>query len=130
MTRERRWDPVSLPDAPPPVGAYSRAVRAGDFLFVSGQLPRDPGSGELMGATIEEQSRGALENLRRVLEAGGATLDDVVSVTAYLSDIGHWNAFNDVYRQTFSAPYPTRTTIAAELHGALVEINAVAYLGD
>lgn len=127
---ERRWDPVSLPDTPPPVGAYSRAVRAGDLLFCSGQLPRDPATGELMGTSIEEQTRGALDNLRRVLEAGGATLDDVVSIQAYLSDIDHWNAFNQVYRETFSPPYPSRTTIAAELHGALVEISAVAYLGD
>lgn len=129
MPDHRRWTPVSLPDTPPPVGAYSRAVRAGDLLFVSGQLPRDPATGELMGDDIRSQSRAALANLERVLKAAGAGLDDVVSVSAYLAGIQHWNAFNEVYGETFSPPYPTRTTVAAELHGALVEISAVAYLG-
>ncbi|MEJ2216685.1 MAG: Rid family detoxifying hydrolase [Gemmatimonadota bacterium] len=129
MPDDRRWTPVSLPDTPPPVGAYSRAVRAGDLLFVSGQLPRDPATGELMGDDIRSQSRAALANLERVLKAAGAGLDDVVSVSAYLAGIQHWNTFNEVYGETFSPPYPTRTTVAAELHGALVEISAVAYLG-
>jgi 2-iminobutanoate/2-iminopropanoate deaminase len=130
MPDDRRWTPISLPDAPPPIGAYSRAVRAGDLLFVSGQLPRDPATGELMGDDIRSQSRAALANLERVLKAGGASLEDVVSVSVYLAGIQHWNAFNEVYAATFSPPYPTRTTVSAELHGALVEINAVAWLGE
>lgn len=129
MPDDRRWTPVSLPDAPPPVGAYSRAVRAGDMLFVSGQLPRDPATGELLGDDIRSQSRAALANLERVLNAAGGTLEDVVSVSAYLAGIQHWNAFNEVYAETFSPPYPTRTTVSAELHGALVEVSAVAWLG-
>ena len=129
MPADRRWTPVSLPDAPPPVGAYSRAIRAGDLLFVSGQLPRDPSTGQLMGDDIRSQSRAALGNLERVLNAAGAALEDVVSVNAYLAGIQHWNAFNEVYAEVFSPPYPTRTTVSAELHGALVEVAAVARLG-
>ena len=125
----RRWTPAPLPDAPPPAGAYSTAVRAGDLVFVSGQVPRDPRTRELRGTTVAEQTRAVLENLRLALSGAGATLDDVVSVTAYLADIGDWEEFNTVYKSVFRAPYPTRTTVGAGLHGFLVEISAVAYLG-
>ena len=122
--RGRAWEPVEL--AGPPVGAYSRAIRAGDLIFVSGQVPRDLETGELMGTTLAEQTRGVLENVRRVLASAGATLDDVVSVTAYLEDMGDWGEFNAVYREAFTAPYPTRTTVGASLHDVLVEITVVA----
>jgi 2-iminobutanoate/2-iminopropanoate deaminase len=79
-----------------------------------------------MGETLAEQTRAVLENVRRVLAAAGATLDDVVSVTAYLQEIGDWGEFNEVYREAFTVPYPTRTTVGASLHGVLVEITVVA----
>ena len=123
----RSWQPITLPDAPPPKGAYSPAVRAGDLLFVSGQVPRDFRTGELLGDDIESQSRGVLANLRRVLEVGGAGLEDVVSVTVYLADPDDWTAFNDVYRETFTPPYPARAAVGAGLRGILVEVSAVAY---
>jgi 2-iminobutanoate/2-iminopropanoate deaminase len=123
----RAWNAVALPaDVPRPVGAYSPVLRAGDFVYVSGQVPADPVTGE-MGGDVETQTRGVLRNLARVLGYAGATLSDVVSVTAYLSDIGDWDAFNAVYREHFTAPFPTRTTVGAGLHGFLVEISAVAY---
>jgi trans-2,3-dihydro-3-hydroxyanthranilate isomerase len=122
----RAWEPVSLPGAPAPVGAYSRAVRAGDMIFVSGQVPRDLVTGELQGETLAEQTRGVLENVRLVLEAAGATMDDIVSVTAYLEDIGDWGEFNTIYREAFRPPYPSRTTLGAALHGVKVEISVVA----
>lgn len=123
----RAWQPVSLgPEVPTPKGAYSPGVRFGDLLFVSGQVPRDPRTGELLGEDIRAQSRGVLANVRRVLEAGGASLEDVVAVTVYLADVDDWGTFNDVYRETFSAPYPTRTVVGAQLRGILVEVNAVA----
>jgi 2-iminobutanoate/2-iminopropanoate deaminase len=96
------------------------------MVFVSGQVPRDPRTGELLGSTIEEQSAGTLANLRRVLEAAGASLADVVAVTVYLADENDWGAFNGVYRTVFSAPYPTRTVVGANLRGVMVEISAVA----
>ena len=130
----RRWTPVALgPDAdgrptPPPKGAYSPAVRAGDFVFVSGQVPRDPATGQLVGdGDVTAQTRQTLANLRRVLEAAGAALPDVVSVAVHLARADDWAAFDAVYRETFAAPFPTRTVVGAELRGVLVEVTAVAY---
>jgi len=132
----RRWTPVTLgPDAsgasaPPPKGAYSPAVRAGPFVFVSGQVPRDPRTGTLVGENnVRAQTRQALANVAGVLAAAGASLADVVSVTVHLADVGDWAAFDAVYRETFAPPYPTRTVVGAALRGILVEITAVAYLG-
>jgi 2-iminobutanoate/2-iminopropanoate deaminase len=123
----RAWHAVPLPpDVPTPKGAYSPAVRFGDLLFVSGQVPRDLRTGELLGEDIRAQTRGVLGNLRRVLDTAGATLDDVVAVNAYLADAGDWDAFNEVYRETFTPPYPTRTTVGAGLRGILVEVSAIA----
>lgn len=124
---DRSWQPVTLgSDFPAPVGPYSPAVRAGDFLFVAGQVPRDLRTGELLGATIEEQARSTLANLGRVLAAAGASVDDVVNVTVYLADEKDWEAFNSVYRSVFRAPYPARTVVGASLRGILVEVSAVA----
>jgi len=122
------WTPVYLPpDVPAPKGPYSPAVRAGDFVFVSGQTPRDPVSGQLVGDDVASQTRSTLGNLRRVLEQAGAGMTDVVSVTVYLQNSDDWDAMNAVYREVFSAPHPSRTTVGADLRGILVEISAVAY---
>jgi 2-iminobutanoate/2-iminopropanoate deaminase len=127
---ERRWTPVTLgDDVLPPAGPYSPAVRAGEFVFVSGQVPKDPMTGALVGQTIEEQTRQTLSNVRRALEAAGASIADVVSVTVYLADEDDWGAFNGVYTTLFSRPYPSRTAIGAKLRGVLVEVSAVAWLG-
>jgi 2-iminobutanoate/2-iminopropanoate deaminase len=112
-----------------PAGAYSRGIRVGDFLFVSGQVPRDFETGELLGESVAAQTRAVIGNLSRVLEAGGLSLASIVSVTAYLQDIGDWDEFDAVYREFFRAPYPTRTTVGANLHGVLVEISAIAASG-
>ena len=122
------WTPVFLPaNVPVPKGPYSPAVRAGDFIYVSGQTPRDPVTGELGGNDVASQTRSTLGNLRRVLEQAGATLEDVVSVTVYLQQSDDWDAMNVVYREFFRGPHPTRTTVGADLRGILVEISAVAY---
>lgn len=127
---ERRWQPVTLgPDVPPPAGAYSPGVRAGDLLFVSGQVPKDPRTGAVVGDEVREQTRQVLRNLEGVLTAGGASLADVVSVTVYLQDEDDWGAFNEVYRTVFSPPYPTRAVVGAQLRGILVEVSAIAHLG-
>jgi len=128
--RERQWQPVLLGgDAPPPAGAYSPAVRAGGFVFVSGQIPRDPVSGELVGDHIESQTRQVLANVRRALEAAGASLADVVSMVVYLADVDDWGRFNNVYKEVMPTPYPTRTAVGANLRGITIEISAVAYVG-
>ena len=126
----RRWTPVTLgPDVPPPKGAYSPAVRAGDLVFVSGQVPRDPRTGALVGDDVVTQTRQTLANVAGALAAAGAALDDVVSVAVHLADVDDWGAFDAVYRETFRPPYPTRTVVGASLRGILVEITVVAYVG-
>ena len=121
--------PVHLAaDVPPPKGPYSPAVRAGDFVYVSGQVPRDPITGELAGDDVATQTRQTLSNLQRVLEQAGARLADVVSVTVYLARADDWDAMNGAYVKMFHQPYPSRTTVGAELRGILVEISAVAFV--
>lgn len=115
------------PDVPAPKGPYSPAVRAGDFVYVSGQTPRDPITGQLVGGDVTSQTRSTLSNLRRVLEQAGAGLQDVVSVTVYLQRSEDWDAMNAVYREYFRGPHPSRTTVGADLRGILVEVSAVAY---
>jgi 2-iminobutanoate/2-iminopropanoate deaminase len=130
MSDSPRWTPITLgPDLPAPRGAYSPAIRAGDFVFVSGQVPQDPHTGQIVGSEVREQTRQVLANVRLALEAAGATMADIVSVTAYLADSGDWTAFNEVYREVLQAPYPTRTTVGVQLRGIRVEISAIAYVG-
>lgn len=125
---ERDWTPIHLPDLPSPGGAYSPGVRAGNLLFISGQTPRDPATGQIVGTTIEEQSRITLANVERILRLAGATLQHLVSVTVYLADEDDWGRFNELYKTVLTPPYPTRAVVGAELRGILVEISAVAYL--
>jgi 2-iminobutanoate/2-iminopropanoate deaminase len=111
-----------------PTGAYSPGIRAGDFLFVSGQGPLDPATGTIVGGTIEEQVRRTLENVRAVLEAVGATMADSVKVQVHLADIRDFARFNAVYAEFFPDPRPARTTVESGLEGILVEIDAVAHV--
>jgi len=112
-----------------PVGAYSQGLRAGDFVFVSGQGPLDPQTGKVVGATIEEQTTRVLENIKAILEAGGASMADVVKVSAHLTDLSMFERYNRVYASYFPDPKPTRTTVGSQLPGILVEIDAIAYVG-
>ena len=123
------WNSISLPDAPPPKGPYSPAVRAGGFIYVSGQTPRDPISGALVGNDVATQARQSLSNVQRLLAEAGASMSDVVSVIIYLADVDDWATMNSVYTDFFTAPFPSRTAVGAELRGILVEISAVAYVG-
>jgi 2-iminobutanoate/2-iminopropanoate deaminase len=113
-----------------PIGAYSQGLRAGDFVFVSGQGPLDPQTGKIVGATIEEQTTRVLDNIQAILAAGGATMADVVKVTAHLSDLALFERYNRVYARYFPDPKPTRTTVGSQLLGILVEIDAIAYVGS
>lgn len=123
------WSPVFLPaEVPLPKGPYSPAVCAGDFVYVSGQTPRDLVTGALPADDVATQTRLALSNVRRVLAQAGASLSDVVSVTVYLADTNDWGTMNEVYKDFFVEPYPTRTSIGAELRDILVEISVVAYV--
>ena len=123
--------PVTTPDAPGAIGPYSQAVRAGDFVFLSGQIPLDPGTGQLVAGGIAEQTHQVLKNLGAVLEAAGTSYAGVVKTTVYLADMGEFTAMNEIYGTYFASPAPARATVqAARLpRDVRVEIDAVAYLG-
>jgi 2-iminobutanoate/2-iminopropanoate deaminase len=108
---------------------FAEAVRAGDFLFVSGQIGSSPGTAEPVPGGIAAESRQAMENVREVLVRHGASLRDVVKFTVFLADIGEWGAFNDVYRAYFSGRFPARSALGASglAKGARVEVECVAY---
>jgi 2-iminobutanoate/2-iminopropanoate deaminase len=121
---------VSAPGAPAAIGPYSHAVRAGELLFCSGQIPLDSASGELVGATAAEQARRCLENLRVVCEAAGTSLQRAVRVTVYMTDLQAFAEVNEVYAAFFSEQPPARVAVgvAALPRGAYVEIDAVVAL--
>lgn len=112
-----------------PAGAYSQGIRAGDFVFVAGQGPLDPATGQVVGETIEEQTERTLENVKAILEAAGATMADVVKATVHLSDLSLFPRYNEVYASYFPDPKPARTTVGSALLGILVEIDVIAYVG-
>ena len=122
---------VKAAGAPAAIGPYSQAVRAGGFLFCSGQLPLDPSTGMLVNGGIEAQTERVLSNLQAVLTAGGANLRSVVKTTVYLVDLGEFQAMNAVYGKFFPEDPPARATvqIVKLAAGARVEIDAVAAIG-
>jgi 2-iminobutanoate/2-iminopropanoate deaminase len=119
---------ISSPDAPKAIGPYSQAVRAGQLLFVSGQVPLDPATGQIVAGDIAAQTRRVFDNLGAVLKAGGRSFADVVRTTVFLADMNDFAAVNDVYGTYFSEPYPARATVqVARLpKGARVEIDLIA----
>lgn len=124
---------VFTPGAPRPIGPYSQAIRAGSLIFLSGQIPLSPVTGEVVGATAVEQARQVLSNLGAVLEAGGASPRDVVKTTIFLVDLADFAAVNEVYAEFFSGSEPpARSTVqvSALPKGVKVEIEAVASLAE
>lgn len=123
---------ISTTSGAAPIGAYSQGIRVGDFIFVSGQGPLDPATGQLVLGTVEEQTARVLENIKIILEAGGASMADVVKVSAHLSDVRLFERFNKVYATYFPDPKPARTTVGSQLPavGMVVEIDAIAYIGE
>lgn len=119
---------ISTADAPKAIGPYSQAIQSGNLVFLSGQIPLDPKTGELVRGTIAEETERVLENLSAVLEAAGSDFAHVVRTTIFLTDLGDFAAVNDVYAKRFSANPPARATVqvAALPRGARVEIDAIA----
>jgi 2-iminobutanoate/2-iminopropanoate deaminase len=116
-------------ESPTPRGAYSPAVRAGDFIFVSGQGPVDPITDKLVVADVEAQTRLTLSNIARILKTCGATMEDVVKCGVFLRDISEFKRMNGAYAEFFPQNRPARTTVEAKFHQAemLVEIDCIAY---
>jgi 2-iminobutanoate/2-iminopropanoate deaminase len=119
---------VASPHAPKAIGPYSAALRAGQLLFVSGQVPFDPATGALIDGDIAAQTRRVLENVGALLDAAGLSHAHVVRTTVFLADMDDFAAMNEVYREFFTDPYPARSTVqAARLpRDARIEIDAIA----
>lgn len=113
--------------APKAIGPYSQAVKAGGFLFVSGQIPINPETGDLMIASIEEQANQVILNLKSICEAAGSGLEDIVKLTIYLTDLGNFAKVNEAMLEYFPEPYPARATveISALPLGVNVEMDAI-----
>ncbi len=120
--------PIHSDSAPQAIGPYSQGVRAGDTLYLSGQIPLDPATGEIVAGDIAAQATRVFENLKAVLAAGGATFDDVVRVGIYMTDLGNFGAVNEVMKKYFREPYPARSTIgvASLPKGVAVEVDVIA----
>ena len=122
---------VHTEKAPRAIGPYSQAIRAGHWLFVSGQIPLAPGTGELVEGDFEKQVRQALENFRAVVEAAEGRLDQVTAVDVFLTDIGMFAVFNRIYEIFFDGHKPARAVVEVRAlpRGASVELKGMAYLG-
>lgn len=120
---------ISSKNAPSAIGPYSQAVRAGNFLYISGQLPIDPATGEFAGMDIAAQTTQALKNIGAILNAAGMDYCDVVKTTVLLNDINHFTSMNREYAKFFAKDCPARAAfqVAALPKAALIEIEAVAY---
>ena len=123
--------PISTPDAPAAIGTYSQAVRAGDTVYLSGQIPLDPKSMKIVEGDFEAQTRRVFDNLRAVCRAAGGDFDRVVRITVYLTDLANFAKVNEVMATYFREPFPARAAIgvASLPRASLVEIDAVMYLG-
>jgi reactive intermediate/imine deaminase len=121
---------ISTTDAPAAIGVYSQAVRVGNTIWVSGQIPLDPKTKELVQGDTEAQVRQVFENLKAIVAAAGATFDDVVKATVFLVDLSHFGLVNKVMAEYFREPYPARAAVgvAALPRGAQVEVECIVAL--
>jgi 2-iminobutanoate/2-iminopropanoate deaminase len=120
---------IRTANAPQPIGPYSQGIKAGNFLFVAGQGPNDPKTGQMAGEEIETQTRQTLTNIKGIVEASGLSMRDVVKVSIFLKSVDDFKKMNDVYKTFFPENPPARTTVEAKLPapGMLIEIDVVAY---
>lgn len=121
---------INTPNAPAPIGPYSQAVQTGNMLFVSGQIPINPATGEMVMDSIEAEATQVMTNLEAVLTAAGASFDNVVMTTIFLADMGDFAAVNAVYGTYFTADFPARATVAVKTlpKNVNVEISVIAAL--
>ena len=118
---------ISSKKAPAAIGPYSQAVKAGNLMFISGQIPLDPESGDLVSQSIEDQAKQVLENVKSICEAAGCSLDDIVKISIFLTDLSNFAVVNDMMKEYFSEPYPARATVEVSglPLGVNVEIEAI-----
>ena len=123
---------ITTDEAPAAIGPYSQGIRDGATVYVSGQGPLDPASGEIVGDTIAEETERTLSNVEAILEAAGGSLDDVVKSTVFLQDMATYEAVNEVYGERFSDPYPARSAVeVADLPVDIgVEIEVIASIPE
>jgi len=123
---------ISTEAAPKASGPYSQAVKAGDFLFLSGQLPIEPQTGNIIGDDIETQARQSMENMRSILSSAGASLTDVVKTTVFLKDLGYFSQMNQIYQEYFNKDAPARSCFEVSRlpKDALIEIEAIAIIKE
>jgi len=121
---------IFTPNAPKPAGHYSQAIVHDNVVYVSGQLPIDPVTGEMRLSSIEEQTEQALKNVAEILKASGSDIDSVIKTTVYISDIQLWDRVNDVYSKFFGEHRPARAVVPTKNlhHGSKIEIEAIASL--
>ena len=121
---------ISTPKAPAAIGIYSQAVRVGNTIWVSGQIPLDPATKELVTGGIEAQVRQVFENLKAIVVASGASFDEVVKATVFLTDLGHFALVNKIMAEYFREPYPARAAVgvAALPRGAEIEVECIVAL--
>ena len=130
MWQKAGREAISTPAAPAAIGPYSQAIKAGSLLFVSGQIPIDPATGQMVAGDTAAQTHRVIQNIKEILTAGGSSLDSVVRTTVYLADMNDFAAMNEVYATYFTSPAPARATVqAARLpKDARVEIDVIASL--
>ena len=118
---------ISTTNAPQAIGPYSQAVKTNNLMFISGQIPMDPSTGNLVEGSIEDEANQVLKNLKSICEAAGYSLDDAVKITIFLTDLGNFAVVNDVMKEHFSEPYPARATVEVSglPLGVNVEIEAI-----
>ncbi|MCU0758494.1 MAG: RidA family protein [Steroidobacteraceae bacterium] len=121
---------IHTDDAPKAIGIYSQAVRAGDTVYISGQIPLDPASGELVAGDIEAEIRRAFDNLAAIARAAGGSLADAVKVTVFLTDLAHFAKVNEVMAQYVPQPWPARAAVGVSQlpKGARVEVECILHL--
>ena len=119
---------ISTTNAPAAIGPYSQAIKVGELVFVSGQLPIDPATGAFAEGGIKELTRQSLTNMKAILEEAGTSMANVVKTTVFLADMNDFSAMNEVYAEFFAAPFPARSAVAVKTlpKGALVEIECIA----
>lgn len=121
---------ISTENAPQAIGPYSQAVKAGNLIFISGQVPLNPKTGDLVTESIEDQARQVLDNVKSICESAGQSLDDIVKISIFLTDLNNFAVVNDVMKEYFSEPYPARATVEVSglPLGVNVEIEAIVLI--